>query len=340
MTACIQMRSDFIYPGAGQLGEFFFELKGADDMAFLPEILPVAPGLYLCIMTGPATNYPRIDFRVGNSPVTFCLTLSGRFSSTFSSPGGSKQRDHYVGPNTNTIGSLNRTWGRMTIDPSLPVRCVELMIDPRLLQRYLPDHLISNVTGRKQIRFFRGQEFLSHPLDPELRKTALEILNPPPLNGPALELFYQSRAMILLSRQVELFCHSAGKGNNPSLKPDLRDQLAHAKSILTEDFLDPPTIPVLARRCGLNEFTLKKEFKRTFNSTIFTFVQKLKMEQAWALIREKNHSVSEAANAVGYINVSHFSRAFKKQFSINPGILKKNENLCRPALQALLGRAK
>jgi AraC-like DNA-binding protein len=139
--------------------------------------------------------------------------------------------------------------------------------------------------------------------------------------------------MLLLSRQVELFCQNTGKVASRPSTPDIRGQLAHAKSILTADFLDPPTIPELARRCGLNEFTLKKEFKRSFNTTIFTFVQKLKMEQAWALIREKNHSVSEAANAVGYINVSHFSRAFKKQFSINPGILKKTGNLGCPALQ-------
>lgn len=327
MTACIQMKSDFIYPVAGQFGEFVFEIKGAEGSGFLPKTLSVAPGLYLSMMTGPATAYPRIDFRVGNAPVTFCLTLSGRFSSVFSSPGGVKEKNHRVGPNTNTIGSLKGTWGRMVIDPSLPVSCVELLIDPYLLHRYLPDHLIADVSGEKQIRLLRGQDFLSYPLDPELRKTALEILNPPPLKGPALELFYQSRAMILLSRQVELFCQNAGKGDSRPLKSDIRCQLAHAKSILTADFLDSPTIPVLARRCGLNEFILKKEFKRTFNTTIFTFVQKLKMEQAWALIREKNHSVSQAANAVGYINVSHFSKAFKKQFSINPGILKKAGNL-------------
>ena len=326
MTACIQMRSDFIYPVAGQLGKFIFEIKGADDTAFLPEILPVAPGLYLSIMTGPANAYPRIDFKVGNAPVSFCLTLSGRFSSMFSSPGGFKEKNQHIGPNTNTIGSLKGAWGRMAIDPTLPVACVELLIDPHLLHRYLPDHLIADVSGEKQIRLFRGQALLSYPLDLELRNTALEILHPPPLKGPALELFYQSRAMILLSRQVELFCQHVGTVDSSPLKPDIRDQLAHAKSILTADFLNPPTIPVLARRCGLNEFTLKKEFKRTFNTTIFTFVQKMKMEQAWALIREKNHSVSEAANAVGYINVSHFSKAFKKQFSINPGILKKGEN--------------
>nr|WP_321402999.1 hypothetical protein [uncultured Desulfobacter sp.] len=47
MTACIHMISDFIYPGAGQLGKFLFEIKGADTMAFLPEILPVPPG-FIC----------------------------------------------------------------------------------------------------------------------------------------------------------------------------------------------------------------------------------------------------------------------------------------------------
>jgi len=330
MATCIQMRSDFIYPVAGQLGQFVFEMKGAEATGLFPQILPVAPGLYLSIMTGPAYAYPRINFEVGNAPVTFCLTLSGRFFSRFSSPGGFKENDQDIGPNTATIGFLKGTWGHMTIDPTLPVTCVELLIDPRLLHRYLPEHLITDVSGETQLHLFPGSEFLSYPLDPELRKTALEILNPPSLNGPARELFYQSRAMILLSRQVELFCQNAGTAHTPALNADVREQLDHAKSILTANFLDPPTIPVLARRCGLNEFTLKKEFKRTFNTTIFTFVQKLRMEQAWALIRENNHSVSEAANAVGYINVSHFSRAFKKQFSINPGVLKKSGSaVCR-----------
>ena len=158
---------------------------------------------------------------------------------------------------------------------------------------------------------------------PELRKTALEILNPPHLDAPALDLFYQSRAMMLLCRQVELFCQNSSKGSKPPLASSVKDQLFHAKLILAENFQDPPTIPVLARRCGLNEYTLKKEFKQTFHTTIFTFVRKLKMEQAWTLIKEENHSVSQAANAVGYINVSHFSNAFKKQFSITPGTLKK-----------------
>jgi len=328
MTACIQMKSDFIYPVPGQLGELVFEINGAEDTGFSPKTIPVAPGIYLSTMTGPATTYPHIDFRVDNAPVTFCMTLSGRFSSMLSCRGDLNQKNQHIGPNTNTIASLKETWGRMVIDPSLPVTCVELLIDPRLLSRYLPDHLMDDVSGEKRIRPFPRQEFLSYPLDPELRKAALEILNPPPFRGPALELFYQSRAMTLLCRQVELFCLNADEADRLPLQPDIRDQLAHAKSILTADFLNPPTIPVLARRCGLNEFTLKKEFKRAFNTTIFTFVQKLKMEQAWALIREKNHSVSQAANAVGYINVSHFSRAFKKQFSINPGILKKSGN-CR-----------
>jgi len=64
MIACIQMRSDFIYPVAGQLGEFVFEIQEAEDTAFLPEIVPVSPGVYLSIMAGPATAYLRIDFKV------------------------------------------------------------------------------------------------------------------------------------------------------------------------------------------------------------------------------------------------------------------------------------
>ena len=124
MTASIQMKSDFIYPDSGELGQLIFEIKGAEKTPFLPRVFPVAPGLYLSTMTGPATTYPCIDFKVGNAPVAFCLTLSGRFSSTFSNPGRVKGKIHQIGPDTTTVGSFKGKWGKMVIDPSFPVTCV------------------------------------------------------------------------------------------------------------------------------------------------------------------------------------------------------------------------
>ncbi|AHM62176.1 AraC family transcriptional regulator [Flammeovirgaceae bacterium 311] len=74
----------------------------------------------------------------------------------------------------------------------------------------------------------------------------------------------------------------------------------------------------LGREFGLNEFTLKKGFKQLFNTTVFGYIQKLRMEHARLLMLEGGLSVSEAADALGYANPQHFSTAYKKQYGISP----------------------
>ncbi len=41
MAPCIQPRSDFIYPGAGQFGEFVYEIDGMAGLNCLPMVFPV-----------------------------------------------------------------------------------------------------------------------------------------------------------------------------------------------------------------------------------------------------------------------------------------------------------
>ena len=60
-----------------------------------------------------------------------------------------------------------------------------------------------------------------------------------------------------------------------------------------------------------------------YDTTIFSHLQRTKMETAWHLLQQGSCSVTQAASEVGYTNISHFSNAFRKQFFINPGTLKK-----------------
>ena len=319
---CLKLSTDFIYSGAGEYGRFVHEVRGIFDPEVLPRIIPVRPGLYLSLMGGRPLPYSRIDFRIGNAPVSVAMMLSGSFYSRFLDPQQKGDSEVYIGPGTCTVCSLRETSGQMHIDPAVPFICVELIIDPHLLRRYFPETRGKGMAMVENV-FDPLKGIASFHLDPVLRQTALEILHPPESRGPFLDLFYESRALTLLSRQLELFGDpSFFSGLFPRDK-GVSEKLEHARAILSARFDDPPTIPALARQCGLNEFRLKKEFKRVFHTTIYAFVQKRRMERAHQLIREENFSVSEAAHAVGYINVSHFSNAFKKQFMINPSTLKK-----------------
>lgn len=62
---------------------------------------------------------------------------------------------------------------------------------------------------------------------------------------------------------------------------------------------------------------LKQGFKQRYNTSIYTYVIKLKMEKAETMLAE-NHTVKEMAEILGYKSVSHFISTFKKTFGYTP----------------------
>ena len=88
----------------------------------------------------------------------------------------------------------------------------------------------------------------------------------------------------------------------------------------------------ICRYCYINEFKLKKGFRECFGTTVFGYLRLKRMEKAKAMIENGADSVIEIANTVGYTNASHFARAFRQVYGINPGTLITEQNkLIEPA---------
>lgn len=105
-----------------------------------------------------------------------------------------------------------------------------------------------------------------------------------------------------------------GKMNGISEKNLEKIRTAHA--YLIENFKNPPTIKVLARKVLLNELQLKKDFKKMYGKTIRSFIIELRMEKAKSLLGK--HTVSEMAGILGYKSVPHFINTFKKCYGYTP----------------------
>ncbi|MFP4567016.1 MAG: helix-turn-helix transcriptional regulator [Spirochaetaceae bacterium] len=56
---------------------------------------------------------------------------------------------------------------------------------------------------------------------------------------------------------------------------------------------------------------LKYGFREVFGTTVFGQLRNLRLEEARHLIEDGDHSVTEAAFAVGYSSLSHFARTFR-----------------------------
>jgi AraC-like DNA-binding protein len=97
-----------------------------------------------------------------------------------------------------------------------------------------------------------------------------------------------------------------------------------AKSHLLKNFITPPTIHILAHLCATNESKLKIIFKKVYKMTIYNYIQKLRLEKANLLIKDKILNIGEIAKDVGYKHQGHFSKLFFETYGIYPkDLLKK-----------------
>lgn len=78
----------------------------------------------------------------------------------------------------------------------------------------------------------------------------------------------------------------------------------------------------VAAHAHISKFHLSHEFKRITGSTVFEYLNVFRCESAARLLRS-GMSASEAAAAVGFDNLSYFSRTFKRYVGMLPSACKK-----------------
>ena len=93
--------------------------------------------------------------------------------------------------------------------------------------------------------------------------------------------------------------------------------------ILLENYAsDFPKIEKLAREALMSETKLKNIFKKAFGMGLYEYYQKNRVHKAKEFLSMNRYTVSEVGAMIGYVNLSNFSNAFKKEF----GHLPKNYN--------------
>lgn len=97
-----------------------------------------------------------------------------------------------------------------------------------------------------------------------------------------------------------------------------------AKTYLLNNYVSPPNIHDLAHYCATNESKLKIVFKEVYKITIYNYIQKLRLEKANILLKDKVLNIGEIAKDVGYKHQGHFSKLFFQTYGVYPKDLLKN----------------
>ena len=78
------------------------------------------------------------------------------------------------------------------------------------------------------------------------------------------------------------------------------------------------TLDDLAEKFFLSKPYLSKYIKEKSGMTFGDLVKKIRMKKAKALLKSSNMTVENIAMSVGYLNVEHFNRLFKKAYDMTP----------------------
>ena len=140
-----------------------------------------------------------------------------------------------------------------------------------------------------------------------------------PLPGTPKRLFLEGKAMEFIALQMAWIGGRKGRqSNRPVLSPNERDRIHSAREMLVQDMISPPTLSELSRRVGLSANKLGAGFRQLFGTTVYGFFKEYQLQKARLLFEEADLNVSQVAWTVGYVNVSHFSAAYKKRFGVQP----------------------
>jgi AraC-like DNA-binding protein len=156
-----------------------------------------------------------------------------------------------------------------------------------------------------------------HPPRPftSAQSATLRSLPNPPVAPAARGLWYEARllewlAECLFDEADELFCHRQQRLD--------RERVERVKAALTADLENAPPLADLARLVAISPFYLSRTFSRLTGETIPAYLRRTRIERAAELLRTGTHNVTEAAFAVGYSSLGHFSRNFTEVLGCPP----------------------
>ena len=147
-----------------------------------------------------------------------------------------------------------------------------------------------------------------------------------PVAPAALPLWHQSKVLEAVAQfffppAQELFCTRQ--------KRLMRERVERVCAILKARLTDPPTLEELGREVGVSPFYMSRIFSEEMRVTIPQFLRRIRMERAAELLRGGRHNVTEAAFAVGYSSLGHFSKSFCEVIGCCPAIYPHARNLVK-----------
>jgi len=120
------------------------------------------------------------------------------------------------------------------------------------------------------------------------------------------------------------------------IAPDVYKKIVMAKLYMDENFHESIDLDRISREACLSRYHFHRLFTRIYQRTPHQYLTRKRVEQARQWLADKDLTVSEICNNVGFESIGSFSVLFKKeigyapQYYRNQAWLKKQQGLTQP----------
>lgn len=154
-------------------------------------------------------------------------------------------------------------------------------------------------------------------MTPEMKNIIRELLEHE--NNDRLEKFYYKTKISELI--YEFFSRFLRRTTLHFGSVDKRDieKILRVEKIILRDLGKVPVLAALARTIGMSETKMRSLFKKIFKDSIYNYYSSARMVEAASILKNNRYiSVSEVGYSLGFSNLSHFSKMFKRHIGLNP----------------------
>ena len=118
----------------------------------------------------------------------------------------------------------------------------------------------------------------------------------------------------------------ARHGSAPATTPAPAHDLTCVRDRLADELADPPSLAEIAAMTGLSRYQVLRRFEKAFGLPPHAWLIRCRAERARLLIRD-GHSLATTAMECGFVDQSHMTRVFVRQFGFTPGAWRKATTL-------------
>lgn len=148
------------------------------------------------------------------------------------------------------------------------------------------------------------------------------------------QLFVKGKLFDLMYSITKLSpIYSANKSNQgQQLSPSGKRQLYKIKPLLKyieEGYHNDITVATAADICGFSEAHFMRFFKELMGSSFVTYLNDYRLTMAARLLLMSDDDILNISESVGFQNLSHFNRSFKKRYNSTPSEYRKSRGVIK-----------